>query len=209
VNTVHLRREKRKTYNERSPFARFVAAQAQLGAESCTLSLIAGPKHQEWEPFVMITFKINSETVSFDGDVSTPLLWVIRDHLQLTGTKYGCGAGQCGACMVHVDGRVRKSCRLTVRSMTGRSVTTIEGLAVDDTKLHPVQQAWLDFDVSQCGYCQTGQIMAVVDLLERVPNPTDEDIDTNIRNLCRCGTYVRIRKAIHHAAGLMSEGAAE
>jgi isoquinoline 1-oxidoreductase alpha subunit len=115
----------------------------------------------------MITFEINSQSVSFDGEASTPLLWVIRDHLQLTGTKFGCGAGQCGACTVHVDGKARKSCMLSVRSVAGRSVTTIEGLARDDENLHPVQKAWLKFDVPQCGYCQAGQIMAAVDLLDR------------------------------------------
>jgi isoquinoline 1-oxidoreductase alpha subunit len=137
----------------------------------------------------MITFEINSQSVSFDGEASTPLLWVIRDHLQLTGTKFGCGAGQCGACTVHVDGKARKSCMLSVRSVAGRSVTTIEGLARDDENLHPVQKAWLKFDVP--------------------PQPTDQDINENIRNLCRCGTYVRIRKAIHHAAELMADGPAE
>lgn len=154
----------------------------------------------------MIEFKVNSMPVSYDGDVGTPLLWVIRDHLQLTGTKYGCGAGECGACTVHINGRARKACMLPVRSVAGRSVTTIEGLATDDANLHPVQQAWLEHDVPQCGYCQAGQIMAAVDFLERYPRPTDEDIDNNIDNLCRCGTYVRIRKAIHRAAELLAAG---
>jgi len=157
----------------------------------------------------MIEFKINSRSVSFDGDSSTPLLWVIRDHLQLTGTKFGCGAGECGSCMVHIDGRARKSCMLSVRSVAGRSITTIEGLASDDSQLHPVQQAWLEHDVPQCGYCQAGQIMAAVDFLARHPKPTDEDIDNNIDNLCRCGTYVRIRKAIHRAAELIEHGEAK
>ncbi len=154
----------------------------------------------------MIEFKINSRPVSFDGDSGTPLLWVIRDHLQLTGTKFGCGAGECGACTVHVNGRARRSCMLPVASAAGRSITTIEGLAPDEVRLHPVQQAWLEHDVPQCGYCQAGQIMAAVDFLERHPRPTDEDIDENIDNLCRCGTYVRIRKAIHRAADLMAAG---
>jgi isoquinoline 1-oxidoreductase alpha subunit len=135
----------------------------------------------------MIEFKINSRSVSFDGDSGTPLLWVIRDHLQLTGTKYGCGVGECGSCTVHVNGRARKACMIPVRSVAGRSVKTIEGLAPDDNNLHPVQRAWL----------------AAVDFLEKYPQPTDEDIDNNIDNLCRCGTYVRIRKAIH-AANLSS-----
>lgn len=154
----------------------------------------------------MIEFKVNSRSVAFDGDPGTPLLWVIRDHLQLTGTKYGCGAGECGSCTVHVNGRARKACMLPVRSVAGRAVTTIEGLAKDDATLHPVQQAWLEHDVPQCGYCQAGQIMAAVDFLEKYPQPTDEDIDNNIDNLCRCGTYVRIRKAIHRAAELIAAG---
>ena len=155
----------------------------------------------------MIEFNVNSHPVSFDGDSSTPLLWVIRDHLQLTGTKFGCGAGECGSCMVHINGRARKACMLPVQSVAGRSITTIEGLASDESNLHPVQQAWLEHDVPQCGYCQAGQIMAAVDFLERYPQPTDKDIDENIDNLCRCGTYVRIRKAIHRAAELIAAGA--
>lgn len=154
----------------------------------------------------MIEFTVNSRPVSFDGDPGTPLLWVIRDHLQLTGTKFGCGAGECGTCTVHINGRARKACMVPVRSVAGRSVTTIEGLAPNDNNLHPVQQAWLEHDVPQCGYCQSGQIMAAVDFLKRFPNPTDADIDNNIDNLCRCGTYVRIRKAIHRAAELLSAG---
>lgn len=154
----------------------------------------------------MISFTVNSETVSFEGDRETPLLWVLRDYFRLTGTKFGCGMGQCGACTVHVGGRARKSCMMSVGSVAGRSVTTIEGLAAGEQTLHPVQQAWLEFDVPQCGYCQAGQIMAAVDFLERFPAPTDEDIDSNIDNLCRCGTYVRIRKAIHRAAELMAAG---
>ena len=157
----------------------------------------------------MIEFKINSRSVSFDGDSSTPLLWVIRDQLQLIGTKFGCGVGECGSCMVHINGRARKSCMLPVRSVAGRSITTIEGLAPDDAQLHPVQQAWLEHDVPQCGYCQAGQIMATVDFLARHRKPTDEEIDNNIDNLCRCGTYARIRKAIHRAAELIEQGEAE
>jgi len=153
----------------------------------------------------MITFEVNSKSVSFDGDEDTPLLWVLRDHLQLTGTKYGCGSGQCGACTVHIDGRARRACMISISRVKGSSVTTIEGLADADGSLHPVQQAWIDIDVPQCGYCQAGQIMATADLLNRVPEPTDEDIDQEIRNLCRCGTYVRIRQAIHRAA-LLAKG---
>ncbi|MDX1515856.1 MAG: (2Fe-2S)-binding protein [Woeseiaceae bacterium] len=150
----------------------------------------------------MIAFKVNSEAVSFDGDGATPLLWVLRDHFNLTGTKYGCGIGQCGACTVHVDGRAQRACIVPVSAVADRAITTIEGLAPGDDSLHPVQQAWLEHDVPQCGYCQAGQIMATADLLERIPEPTDDDIDRNMTNLCRCGTYVRIRKAIHRAAEL-------
>jgi isoquinoline 1-oxidoreductase alpha subunit len=153
----------------------------------------------------MIQFHVNTSEISFDGDPTTPLLWVVRDHLQLTGTKYGCGIGQCGACTVHVDGRAQRSCLLPVSSVAGKSVTTIEGLATHDDSLHAVQQAWLEEDVPQCGYCQAGQIMATVDFLARNPNPSDEEIDSGISNICRCGTYVRIRKAIHRAASLMAE----
>ena len=148
----------------------------------------------------MISFTINSRKVSFDGEADTPLLWVIRDHLKLTGTKYGCGNGQCGACTVHIDGKARRACITRASAVANRNITTIEGLAEADDKLHPVQQAWIEHDVAQCGYCQTGQIMAVADFLKRYPQPTDADIDKNITNLCRCGTYVRIRKAIHRAA---------
>ena len=150
----------------------------------------------------MVSFKINSEEVSFEGDADTPLLWVIRDHFRLTGTKFGCGIGQCGACTVHIDGAAQRSCVTPVSAISGRKVTTIEGLAPSDDELHPVQQAWLEHDVPQCGYCQAGQIMAAVDFLRRHPSPTDADIDANHTNICRCGTYVRIRKAMHRAAEL-------
>jgi len=148
----------------------------------------------------MVSFRINSEEVSFDGDPGTPLLWVIRDHLRLRGTKFGCGIGQCGACTVHVDGTAQRSCITPVSAIEGQRITTIEGLAPSEDALHPVQQAWLEHDVPQCGYCQAGQIMAAVDFLKRNPEPSDADIDDNITNICRCGTYVRIRKAIHRAA---------
>jgi isoquinoline 1-oxidoreductase alpha subunit len=148
----------------------------------------------------MISFKVNSETVTFDGDSDTPLLWVLRDHLKLTGTKFGCGIGQCGACTVHIDGHAQRACVTPIAALDGNSVTTIEGLAAADGELHPVQKAWLEIDVPQCGYCQPGQIMATADLLQRNPQPTDDDIDKGIDNICRCGTYVRIRKAIHRAA---------
>ena len=148
----------------------------------------------------MVSFRINTEEVSFQGDVDTPLLWVLRDRYKLTGTKFGCGIGQCGACTVHVDGVAQRSCVLPVAAVDGRSITTIEGLAPSEGSLHAVQQAWLEHDVPQCGYCQAGQLMAAADLLQRNPNPSDGDIDDAMTNICRCGTYVRIRKAIHRAA---------
>lgn len=157
----------------------------------------------------MISFQVNSEDVSFDGDEGAPLLWVLRDHFNLTGTKFGCGIGQCGACTVHVDGRAQRSCITPVSTIRGKSITTIEGLSANCEELHPVQVAWLEFDVPQCGYCQAGQIMATADLLQRIPKPTDADIDANITNICRCGTYGRIRKAIHKAADLQTAGGSD
>jgi len=154
----------------------------------------------------MIEFYVNNEAVTFDGVENTPLLWVLRDHLKLTGTKFGCGIGSCGACTVHIDGRARKTCTTKVSLVAGKKITTIEGLALTNGKLHPVQQAWIEEDVPQCGYCQGGQIMAAVDLLEQIPSPSDADIAREMRNICRCGTYVRIRKAIHRASALISEG---
>ena len=150
----------------------------------------------------MISYRVNGQAVQFDGDPDTPLLWVLRDNLQLTGTKYGCGIGKCGSCTVHVDGKARRSCITSVSGLAGKSVVTIEGLAGANEQLHPVQQAWLEEDVPQCGYCQPGLIMATVDFLQSHPAPSDEDINANIDNLCRCGTYVRVRKAIHRAAEL-------
>lgn len=153
----------------------------------------------------MISFEVNSKPVAFDGDDDTPLLWVLRDHLLLTGTKYGCGIGQCGACTVHIDGRAQRACMTPVAAIRGRAITTIEGLSPAEGELHPVQRAWLELDVPQCGYCQAGQIMATVDFLNRHPSPSDEDIDKNLTNLCRCGTYVRIRQAVHRAAKLAGQ----
>lgn len=151
----------------------------------------------------MIVFTVNGEHVEFDGATDTPLLWVLRDDLKLTGTKFSCGLGLCGACIVRIDGRAAVSCRIPVSSLRDKSITTIEGLADSQGKLHAVQKAWLEHDVAQCGYCQSGQIMATVDFLERYPEPTDADIDANLSSvLCRCGAYVRIRKAIHRAAEL-------
>lgn len=145
-----------------------------------------------------IHLSINGKELEFDGDPAMPLLWFLRDHVGLRGTKYGCGIAECGACTVHVDGRARRACVLSIGQLQGREITTIEGLADGET-LHAVQQAWLDADVVQCGYCQSGQLMAAVDLLRRIPNPHEKDI-ASITNLCRCGTYPRIRKAIRLAA---------
>jgi len=147
---------------------------------------------------VKIAFEVNGERREYAGDPDRPLLWHLRDGLRLTGTKYGCGAGLCGACTVHVDGEAVRSCTLPMGKVAGKSVVTIEGLA-RGSRLHPVQQAWLDEDVAQCGYCQAGQIMATVALLRKTPDPKPADID-GITNLCRCGTYVRVRKAIRRAA---------
>lgn len=154
----------------------------------------------------MIEFRVNNQDVSFNGAEDTPLLWVLRDHLDLKGAKYGCGIGRCGACTVHVDGKAKRSCITRVSTVAGRQITTIEGLAPAENMLHPVQLAWIEEDVPQCGYCQTGMIMAAVDLLQTNSQPSDEDIEKKMTNLCRCGTYVRIRKAIHRAADLLAEG---
>ena len=142
---------------------------------------------------------INGQTREADVDSDTPLLWVLRDTLGLTGTKYGCGIAQCGACTVHIDGAATRSCSVPVGSVEGAQITTIEGLAANGT-LHKVQQAWIDNDVPQCGYCQSGMIMAVAALLKDNPRPTDADIDSTITNICRCGTYQQVREAIHAAA---------
>ena len=149
----------------------------------------------------IFTLNINGEQKQVDVDPNTPLLWVIRDNLNLVGTKYGCGLSQCGACTVHLNGTAVRSCVLPVSAIAGQTITTIEGLSKDGN--HPVQEAWLEEDVSQCGYCQAGQIMSAATLLKNNPNPTDEDIDLAMSgNICRCGTYVRIKKAIKTASKL-------
>ncbi|TDI62037.1 MAG: (2Fe-2S)-binding protein [Alphaproteobacteria bacterium] len=153
----------------------------------------------------MVSVTVNGQTHTFDGDSEMPLLWFLRENLNLKGTKFGCGIGQCGACTVHIDGVAVRSCIVQVSLLDGANITTIEGLA-KETALHPVQQTWIDEDVPQCGYCQAGQIMAAVDFLEKYPNPSDEDINENLTNICRCGTYYRIRKAIHRAAKLKRSG---
>jgi len=142
---------------------------------------------------------INGQERVIDADPQTPLLWAIRDHAGLTGTKFGCGAALCGACTVHVEGRAVRSCSMPLAEAEGKRITTIEGLSVD--RSHPLQKAWIAEQVPQCGYCQPGMIMAAAALLAETPKPTDADIDQSITNICRCGTYARIRKAIHAAAG--------
>jgi isoquinoline 1-oxidoreductase subunit alpha len=146
----------------------------------------------------MIKLTINGTSHDVDVEPDTPLLWVIRDTIGLTGTKYGCGIAQCGACTVHIDGMAVRSCSYPVSEASGKTVTTIEGLA-DNGKLHRVQQAWIDNDVPQCGYCQSGMIMAVAALLKDKPKPTDADIDKALTNICRCGTYQQVRAGIHAA----------
>src|SRR5208282_6667866 len=150
---------------------------------------------------LMITLKVNGTAHKLDIEPETPLLWVLRDELGLAGTKFGCGIAACGACTVHVNGEAMRSCVVGVGTVNGASIVTIEGLAKDSK--HPVQQAWLAEDVPQCGYCQSGQIMAAVAFLKQFPKPTDADIDANLTSICRCGTYPRIRRAIHRAASLI------
>jgi aerobic-type carbon monoxide dehydrogenase small subunit (CoxS/CutS family) len=146
-----------------------------------------------------INLKVNGKTYQVDVDPATPVLWVLRDHVNLIGTKYGCGVGSCGACTSHLNGRSLKSCQLPVSAVGTQEITTIEGLSENGE--HPVQKAWLELDVAQCGYCQTGQIMAAASLLKSKPNPTDEDIENFMTgNICRCGTYIRIKEAIKTAA---------
>ncbi len=152
-----------------------------------------------------IKFTLNGKPQEVDVTPDMPLLWVLRDTLGMTGTKFGCGMSLCGACTVHVNGVAARSCITAISNVQGKAVTTIEGLSPDVT--HPVQRAWIELDVPQCGYCQSGQIMSVASLLERVPNPTDADIDELMMgNICRCGTYQEIRKAIHRAAELRAQG---
>jgi isoquinoline 1-oxidoreductase subunit alpha len=147
----------------------------------------------------MIKLIVNGRAVSVDVEPEMPLLWVLRDELKMEGTKFGCGVAQCGACTVHVDGEATRSCVMPVSAVAGKRITTIEG--VGEKGLNKVQQAWMDNDVPQCGYCQSGMIMAATALLAKKPKPTDADIDAAMTNLCRCGTYARVRRAIHAAAG--------
>jgi isoquinoline 1-oxidoreductase alpha subunit len=149
----------------------------------------------------MIQLKVNGESRSFEGDPQMPLLWYLRDKLELTGTKFGCGMALCGACTVHLNGRAVRSCSTPMSSVADKEIVTIE--AISQNGLHPVQQKWIEFNVPQCGYCQTGQIMQAIALLKQKPKPTDQDIETGMAgNICRCGTYQRIRAAIKAAAGV-------
>jgi len=150
----------------------------------------------------MIKLNVNGRMHEVDVEPEMPLLWVLRDHLHLNGTKYGCGISLCGACTVHLDGEPVRSCGLPAAAAAGKKIVTIEGLSAHG--MHPVQKAWIEHEVPQCGYCQTGMIMAAVSLLEKNPRPTDADVDAAMTNLCRCGTYARVRKAIHAAAASKS-----
>ncbi len=155
----------------------------------------------------MAKLNINGKTVDVRAEGDTPLLWVIREQVGLTGTKYGCGVAQCGACSVHINGEVQRSCSVPLASIKATDkIVTIEGLSANAS--HPIQKAWAELDVPQCGYCQSGQIMAAAALLKKKPKPTDQDIDEAMTNICRCGTYQRIRAAVHQAAGTTTRGAA-
>ena len=155
-------------------------------------------------PSSKLGFDVNGNPMLFEGDAGMPLLWYLRDYAKLSGTKYGCGIGECGACTVHVDGIPMRSCQLPIGQLQGKKITTIEGLA-DGSRLHVLQQAWIDEDVAQCGFCQSGQLMAAAALLEENTSPSDKDIAT-ITNICRCGTYPRIRRAIKRAASQLPKG---
>ena len=152
----------------------------------------------------MFNLTINGKRHGLDVEADTPLLWVLRDEVGLTGTKFGCGMGVCGACSVLLNGEITRTCVLTVGAVDGRSIVTIEGLSPDGS--HPVQKAWIEESVPQCGYCQSGMVLAAVALLKRTPHPSDAEIDSAMTNICRCGTYNRVRKAIHRAASLGTQG---
>jgi isoquinoline 1-oxidoreductase subunit alpha len=155
-----------------------------------------------------VILNVNGESRSVDVDADTPLLWVLRESLGLTGTKFGCGIAACGACTVHINGSAARSCSIPAAAVQGQTITTIEALA-SATQKHAVQEAWVEHQVPQCGYCQSGMVMAAAALLAKTPHPTDQDIDTEITNICRCGTYERIRRAIHAAALKLSSGDVE
>jgi len=152
-----------------------------------------------------IDFKINGKPTSIDVDPAMPLLWVVRDDLKLTATKFGCGMAMCGACTLHIDGEAVRSCSVPVETIAGKDITTLEGLSENETNLHPIQQAWMEEQVPQCGYCQSGFMMAAAKLLKENPNPSDDDIKNGITNICRCGTHPRIIKAIKRAAEINNQ----
>jgi isoquinoline 1-oxidoreductase alpha subunit len=151
-----------------------------------------------------VPIDVNGKALDVEADPATPLLWVLRDHLGMTGTKFGCGIAQCGACTVHIDGRPIRSCQFPLSAAGGVKITTIEGLSPDSS--HPLQKMWVEMNVPQCGYCQSGMLMAAAALLKQIPKPTDDDIDVYMTNICRCGTYPRVRAAIHKAADLLAQG---
>lgn len=152
-----------------------------------------------------IDFKINGKPTSIDVDPAMPLLWVVRDELKLTATKFGCGMAMCGACTLHIDGEATRSCSVPVESIAGKNITTLEGLSESEANLHPIQQAWMEEQVPQCGYCQSGFMMAAAKLIKDNPNPSDDDIKNGITNICRCGTQPRIIKAIKRAAEISNQ----
>lgn len=152
-----------------------------------------------------IDFKINGKPTSIDVDPSMPLLWVVRDELKLTATKFGCGMAMCGACTLHIDGEAVRSCSVPVETIAGKNITTLEGLSESEANLHPIQQAWMEEQVPQCGYCQSGFMMAAAKLIKENPNPSDDDIKNGITNICRCGTHPRIIKAIKRAAEINNQ----
>ena len=151
-----------------------------------------------------VQIEVNGSSHEVEADPATPMLWVLRDHLGLTGTKFGCGIAQCGACTVHIEGRPVRSCQFPLAAAAGMKITTIEGLSPDSS--HPLQRTWVEMNVPQCGYCQAGMLMAAAALLQQIPKPTDDDIDQYVTNICRCGTYPRVRAAIHKAADLRAQG---
>jgi isoquinoline 1-oxidoreductase alpha subunit len=167
----------------------------------CLVALDFSRAHKAGENATVITIEVNGASRQINIELDTPLLWVLRDVIGLTGTKFGCGIAQCGACTVHVNGTAMRSCSVPIGTIDGAKIVTIEGLSPDNN--HPVQRAWIEEGVPQCGYCQSGQIMAVVTFLKKYSKPTDADIDANITNICRCGTYEPLRRAIHRAADLM------
>src|SRR5580704_9707874 len=194
----------RKYHHERSPRHLCRPPDGRRGREAipCMVAIDASLTHKAQSGRTrVITIEVNGALRQIDIEPDTPLLWVLRDVIGLMGTKFGCGIAQCGACTVHIDGTAMRSCSVPIGALDGAKVLTIEGLSPDNN--HPVQRAWIEEGVPQCGYCQSGQIMAVVSFLKNFPKPTDADIDANITNICRCGTYQRLRRAVHRAADMI------